>query len=75
MYAADECEGGGVRKMLGLGVCSRGNGLFCCSFHESRAAWGGVGSLSGFEHEGIYALAPRFAHAIEVFTSVCGSGE
>ena len=64
-----------MREILGLGRCSRGNYLFCCSFHESCAAWGGVESLSGFEQEGIYVLTPRFVRAIGVPTSVCGSGD
>ena len=51
------------------------NDLFRRSFRESLAVGGSGGGLASFEHEGVDALAPRFAREIEFSTCVCGSGD
>ena len=51
------------------------NNLFRRSLRESLAVRGSGGGLASFEHEGVDALAPRFAREIEFSTCVCGSGD
>ena len=51
------------------------NYLFRRSLRESLAVRGSGGGLASFEHEGVDALAPRFAREIEFSTCVCGSGD